>query len=256
MSHYQFLQTYLGLLEKLTSQTLYDLDFTLIEYSKEETSPYWNLALTNTVLTTEQLKEIEDKFLELERTPAVYFENREDLLDLKTFLANSEYKQTWEDSWMFYEKELPGGEFDLVKKVETEKDFETWLDLFNRCYQKDDPQNPYGELGDYLVTFKSSWEAHHRDGSVECFLAYDNDQPVAVATLNSYEGLGYISNVGSLRSVRGKGFGKLVTLAAVNSSQKHGNKLHCLATEDGTYPNEFYKRIGFETKFTAVGYTK
>ncbi len=82
------------------------------------------------------------------------------------------------------------------------------------------------------------------------------DSPVAVSTLNNYEGIGYISNVGSIKEVRGEGFGKLSTLYCVHKSQKNGNKVHCLATEEDTYPNEFYKRIGFQTKFTAVGYKK
>ncbi|MBP9700192.1 hypothetical protein KBD71_02825, partial [Candidatus Woesebacteria bacterium] len=70
------------------------------------------------------------------------------------------------------------------------------------------------------------------------------------------QGHGYISNVGSLRSVRGEGFGKLVTLYAVDQSIKNRNSFHYLGTEEGHYPNVFYTRIGFETKFKAVGWSK
>jgi len=75
-------------------------------------------------------------------------------------------------------------------------------------------------------------------------------------TLTNHDGIGYISNVGSLRKVRGEGFGKIASLYPVSQSIKNGNLEHCLATEEGTYPNEFYKRIGFETRFTAVCYVK
>jgi len=81
-------------------------------------------------------------------------------------------------------------------------------------------------------------------------------EPCAVATLTNFDGLGYISNVGSLKKVRGKGFGKIATLYCVAKSIKNNNQEHCLATEEGAYPNEFYKRIGFVTRFTACGYTK
>jgi hypothetical protein len=59
-----------------------------------------------------------------------------------------------------------------------------------------------------------------------------------------------------LLSVRGEGFGKAVSLYAVDQSIKNGNTLHCLATEAGHYPYEFYKRIGFVPKFTAIALTK
>lgn len=91
---------------------------------------------------------------------------------------------------------------------------------------------------------------------IEYFMVYKGNKPVAVSTLTNYGDIGYISNVGSIREVRGEGFGKAATLFCVKESIKHGNKEHCLATEEGAYPNEFYKRIGFATRFTAIGYTK
>jgi len=56
--------------------------------------------------------------------------------------------------------------------------------------------------------------------------------------------------------VRGQGYGKAATLYCIEQSIKNGNFEHCLATEENTYPNEFYKNIGFSTRFTAIGYTK
>ena len=56
--------------------------------------------------------------------------------------------------------------------------------------------------------------------------------------------------------MRGEGYGKLATLYAVLESQRLGNSDHALATEEGTHPNEFYKRLGFETRFTALAYSK
>ena len=80
--------------------------------------------------------------------------------------------------------------------------------------------------------------------------------PVAVAALTIVNGLAYISSVGSLRRVRGQGFGKLATLFCVQRAKDSGLTEICLATEEGTHPNEFYKRIGFTTRFTAKCYVK
>ncbi|MBU1071268.1 hypothetical protein KKG65_02540 [Patescibacteria group bacterium] len=81
-------------------------------------------------------------------------------------------------------------------------------------------------------------------------------EPVAVTTLTNFAGIGYISNVGSLKKVRGKGFGKTASLYSAQQSVNNGNQVHALATEEGDYPNEFYKRIGFETKFSTLGFVK
>ena len=146
--------------------------------------------------------------------------------------------------------------FFQVKKVKSEEDLKIYLETFNNCYKNDDPQNPYGELGDYLKVAEKVWYENHSLDRIEYFIAYKGAKPVAVATLTNFEDLGYISNVGSLKEVRGERFGKLVTLYCINVSKSRGNELHFLATEEHTYPNEFYKRIGFETRFTGIAYAK
>ena len=93
-------------------------------------------------------------------------------------------------------------------------------------------------------------------GKIEYFTVYNDTGPVAVSTLTNFASIGYISNVGSLKEARGKGFGKIASLYCVARSKENGNTEHALATEEGQYPNEFYKRIGFETRFTALGYVK
>ncbi len=192
------------------------------------------------------------------RKTVVYFENKKDFDGLKVLLESVGYKKFFEDSWMFHKgKNLDESKFDHVKEVDNEDDLETFLKTFDKCYQKDDPQNPYGELGDYLEVARDSWHQHHATGKIEYFIVFnEKDTPVAVSTLTNFAGIGYISNVGSLIEVRGKGYGKLASLYCVYKSKKSGNTEHALATEEGQYPNEFYNRIGFETRFTAVGYLK
>lgn len=107
-----------------------------------------------------------------------------------------------------------------------------------------------------LKVAENVWHKHNKTNKLEYFVAHKNNKPVAVSTLTNYNEIGYISNVGSLKEIRGEGYGKLATLYCVEQSKKNGNTKHCLATEEGTYPNEFYKKIGFKTRFTATGYSK
>lgn len=257
MTNFEFLQKYIKLQEEIMFDEIIDLGLATIGCSKTDKSGFWNNALTNQILNDKKISKIEEVLTSRERNSSIYFENRDDLKPLIGSLLSNGYVKDWEDSWQFWSgREIDKKHFDSVKKVDTEKDLMVFLKTFDACYREDDPQNPYGQLGDYLKVSENVWHKHNKTGRLEYFMVFKDEKPVAVSTLTNYEGIGYISNVGSLRGVRGLGFGKAATLYCVDQSIKHGNSIHCLATEEGTYPNEFYKRIGFATKFTALGYTK
>lgn len=250
-----FLKKYLKLQSGVMFDELINLNFASIGYSKTDRTTFWNYALVNQLLSEEQLSQIKQKLNSLDRKSAIYFEENSENQDLVKFLTIKGYIKDYEDSWMFFEGEINNQGFGQVKRVETTKDLKVFLEVFDKCYLEGDPQNPYGSLGDYLKVAEQVWHKHHVTSRLEYFIAYQDKKVVAVATLNNYQGIGYISNIGSLKEVRGEGFGKLVTLYCVHISQQRGNNIHCLATEEGTYPNEFYKRIGFKTLFNGVCYS-
>lgn len=137
------------------------------------------------------------------------------------------YNHSFEDCWLFHSGEkINPDRFKQVKKVSTEKELDIFLKTFDACFQKEDPQNPYGELGDYLKMAEKVWYRHNTTNRIEYFTIYSGDEPVGVSTLTNFKQIGYISNVGSLRKVRGQGFGKLATLYGVDLSKKRGNKYH------------------------------
>ena len=256
MHHSQLLHNFLKLQEAVVFDRLIELPFATIGYSKKDTSVYWNFALVQEMITNVQIKELEENFVKLSRDSTITFENKEKQSGLESVLIDQRYKKTFEDSWLFYEQELVDKtHFDSVVLVKNEEDLRIFLTTFDACYQKNDQQNPYGELGKYLIMAKDTWFTN--ESKRLCyFTVFDNQTPVAVSTLNSSNGIGYISNVGSVLRVRGKGFGKAATLYAVQESLRQGNKQTFLITEEGTYPHEFYKRLGFVKKLSTLGYTK
>lgn len=257
MNNFGFLSKYQQLQKGVMFDKIIDLGFAFIGYCKVDKSAFWNLALINKSLSEEEISKIEKTFKSLDRNPTIYFENREDFKPFINSLKEKGYKREYEDSWMFWQdKEIDKSRFNLVKKVSTEEELKIFLKTFDTCYQKDDPQNAYGELGDYLIVAENVWYKHHESNKLEYFIIYKNERPVAVSTLTNFEDMGYISNVGSFREVRGEGFGELATWYCIEQSKNNGNKIHYLSTEEGTYANEFYKRIGFDILFTAVAYTK
>ena len=234
-----------------------EFDFGSLVTLKNSISVYENYVLVNRLLNKKDIEKIEVEFKKINKTATIYFENRADLKKNVEFLKENNYLHEWKDSWLFYEKKvLEDDMFKKAKRVENENDLDVFLEIFNNSYQKNDPQNPYGEITEYLINSKNRWIEFHGSNYLQYFIAYKNSEPVAVAALTSANGLGYISAVGSLKKVRGEGFGKLITLYSVFISQKIGNNKHFLLTEDGTYPCEFYKRIGFNPEFSAIGMFK
>lgn len=257
MNNFNFLEKYYKLQQDIMFDKLINLDFDIIAYSQIDKSEFWNNILVNKILKSTEIDLAEKEFEKLERKPAIYFENKKSLLELKEDLFKKQYVKEWEDSWMFWQDgDIDTSRFDGVRKVTNDKELKIFFNIFDKSFQEDDPQNPYGELGDYLEVSEKVWYKHNKTNKIEYYIVYKDDKPVAVSTLTNYDGIGYISNIGSLKEFRGGGYGKLATLYCVEQSKINGNIEHCLATEEETYPNEFYKRIGFNTRFTAVGYVK
>ena len=51
------------------------------------------------------------------------------------------------------------------------------LKTMDDCYQEDDPQNPYGELGDYPKLLEKAWKEFHDQG-LDYFIAYEGAKPI------------------------------------------------------------------------------
>lgn len=254
--NFTLLRTYQKLQYSIMFDELVELGFATVGYSKTDASVFWNNALTNQSLNEKQINDIERTLASVNRKSTVYFEHRNDLIKLTHVLESKGYHKSFEDCWQFWSnRTIDERYFNSVKEVITREELRIFLGVFDACYQKDDPQNPYGELGNYVKVTEDVWSKHHSTNRLQYFLVYRNGMPVAVSTLTNFGGMGYISNVGSLRKVRGEGFGKAATHYCVKESLKNGNEECCLATEEGQYPNEFYKRIGFVPRFTAVGFT-
>lgn len=257
MENIEFLKKYQKLQQGIMFDKLIDLKHSIFGFSQLDKTAFWNFALVLRNINKNEFSEIEEKIISMNRNLVIYVEDSNEFLGTVELLKSEGYEKLYEDSWMFWKAdEISDERFGQIKKVESEDDLRVYLETLDNCFQNDDPQGPYGELGDYLKVAEKVWYEHHDSNRIEYFIAYKGEKPVAVATLTNFENLGYISNVGSLKEVRGEGFGKLVTLYCVSVSKSRGNGSHFLATEEGTYPNEFYRRIGFETKFTGIAYSK
>ena len=259
MTNYEIIETFLDIQRDTMFAELTPFPFGTMNFSPVEPSPFWNYLLTDQILNDVEIAEVEKYLQSKDRKPEIYFEVKPALEPMKDILKAKGYVFHNEDSWMFYDVTRPIGitDFSTVRRVNTVEDLAVWIQTMDKCYVDGDPQNPYGPLGEnYINVAQKAWKANHAAGKFEYFIVYKKDEPVAGATLTYKNGLGYISNIGSMPSVRGEGYGKLATLFCVNEALKNGVSDVFLATEEGTYPNAFYKKIGFKTRFTGIAYVK
>jgi len=199
MNNSEFLDRYQQLQYTIMYDLLKNLGFGSLAVGSTYESAFFNHVQTKKILTDQNLKTLETELEKLDRKSAVYFEKSKDLEPNIKLLQENNYKKLWEDSWMFHNESDISSDFDNIELIEDESRLEVFLETFDKCYQKDDPQNPYGELGNYIDVARTVWNFHKGTNRLQYFLIKD---------------------------------------------------------EEGDYPNEFYKRIGFSTKFTAVGYVK
>lgn len=226
----------------------------IFAHSKDSTEEWWNFALLKNPLTIKDLKLIETFFEKRKKLPSVYFSD--DFDSTKDFLLKKGYSLNTIDSWMFWNHLSPELKNENIIKINNDKDFESWLDTYIKSYPENDPKNPYGEQKEFASILKNLWY-ERKIKNEQFYMALNSiNKPVAVGLLTNHNKIGEISAIGSIPEVRGKGFGKKMSLYCVQESFKQGNNYHLLTTEEGDYPYEFYKRIGFEPKFTAYLFTK
>lgn len=224
-------------------------------YGEGDTETWWNFVLLKNPISKKELELVEEFFVKRKRKPSVYFTDDKKYDGMHELLLGEGYEITMNDSWMFWNGKCPSVEGDEIIEVKSDAEFGKFLETFLKSYPKDDPKNPYGEQKELAKLLKKSWE-EGKTKKDKFYIAFDKGEPVAVGILTSYNEKGYLSGIGSIPSVRGKGFGKKISLYCVRESFKQGNKLHFLGTEKGDFPFEFYSRIGFESEFGAYFYTK
>jgi GNAT superfamily N-acetyltransferase len=252
---------------KLYQKTLFDLAYfdnlekignVQIASTGFDDSVWWNNATFDGELTDEIIAKAERYFRSINRKPIFYF--AEDALNEENekLLINKGYAQTDYEVWL--EQKTPKinvDRFDQIRKVENEQDLEVFIKTIDRGYGADDPDNPYGGLGDYLSQIRESFRLHGASGKITRYIIFDeNDNPASVGSLTNYERIGYISNIATVLEKRRQGYSAALLNYLLDNSVKAGNKTHCLATEVGSVPDKIYRKVGFTEMFRAKYYTK
>lgn len=159
---------------------------------------------------------------------------------------------------MFFESAEPQfamSENFTIKPVETVEEMKIFIDVFKRSYGGATPDEPYGALPkEYGECIFESFSKPQKDKNTIHYLGMLGDELVGIATLIYSGEFGCIFNVGTIPNYRKRGIGKALTLNAVADSIKNGAKIVFLQTEQGSFNEKYYTKLGFSAKFIGEGF--
>ncbi|MBM3134334.1 MAG: GNAT family N-acetyltransferase [Chloroflexi bacterium] len=129
-----------------------------------------------------------------------------------------------------------------IVRVRTERDQTDWLDVHMVGFEEPEAARP--DFGQYLASSLAEPQS-----GLEHFVARWRGEPCAISTLLAAPLATGIYHVTTLPAYRGRGLGKALTLAAMQSARRAGYVDAILFATPSGYP--LYQRLGFEMVATA-----
>jgi len=129
-----------------------------------------------------------------------------------------------------------------IARVQTARDQADWLDVHMEGFEEPEAARP--DFEQYLAGSLAEPQS-----SLEHYVARWRGEPCAISTLLAAPLAAGIYHVTTLPAYRGRGLGKALTLAAMQSARRTGYAEAILFATPSGFP--LYQRLGFETVTTA-----
>ncbi|HDL75116.1 MAG TPA: GNAT family N-acetyltransferase [bacterium] len=224
---------------------------------------YWNFASKINVSEKEienSIKQITEFFKKKNRKPVIYVTPFTKPRSLSKLIQRAGFKLQFKESWMFYKEvnlKFTVPKNFTIKKIKTKKEMKIFVDIFNKAYSGADPEDPYGPIPpEYKEALVDSFKKNQKNKFTVHYLGFLKNKPIGVATLIYFGKYAGIYNIGTVLDKRKKGMGSSITLKCVLEAQKNKAKFIFLQTEQKSYNEKFYKKLGFSTKFIGQGFVK
>ncbi|NQV14789.1 GNAT family N-acetyltransferase [bacterium] len=237
------------------------IDGAVLLYSDIIDDFFWNYAAQVNITegrVEELIQEVITFYREKKRLPSVYVTPFSKPNKTSKCLENHGFKVELRDAWMIYEKEPPAigkPKALTIEEVKSNQQMEIFVKVFYEAYGGASPEEPYGELAaTYGEAIRLSCRNPSKETNVINYIGFVGEKPVGIGTLISSNGFGGIYNVGTSSDSRREGIGSAISLRAVEDSMKQRNTVTYLMTEEGSYVEELYRKLGFCTEFVGEGY--
>ncbi len=233
----------------------------LLLWNEKIEDSYWNFA-TKIIVVKKSLRELVKKVISFYKTrnrqPVIYFTPFTRPKNLPNLIKKFGFKSEFRDAWMFYEKTRPKEVVMprnfVIKQVRNKEGMRVFVDVFNQAYSGATPEEPYGELPkEYGECLFDSF-TKQKDKKTIHYLGFLNKKPVGIVTLIYSGNFGCIYNLGVAPNYRRKGISSTLVLNAVVDSIKNKTNIVFLQTEQGSYNEKYFNKLGFSTEFIGEGF--
>ena len=226
--------------------------------SKTMDDYFWNIVYFKHKISFEQIRKIENIFLEYKRTPSIYL-SRDDLYynENKQVLLDHGYRLNNTDVYMKLDGFKSYKINTKIKIVENEKEYEDFMKVLSSAYN-DNIENQSENVYADAVTdcyFKAVKNTMNSKEHIH-IIVYDINIPVSVATLNYKNGIGGINNVGTAQGYWNRGYGKQLMTYLINKFYELGGGTLTLSTEYQSKNQKFYEKLGFKEQYVMEQYMK
>lgn len=247
----------------------YDLLNGMYFDSKEETDDYvlcsskimddtfWNMAYIKNMLNKDVLFEIENKFKAINRNSCIYI-GRDDkyYLDNKEFVINNNYHLNDNDVYMILD-DYKAVDINMnIKVVESDEEYNDFMKVLSSAYNdhiENSTENVYADA--VTECYYEAIKMSIGNGKTYHIIGFNNDNiPVSVATLNIFNNIGIINNVGTSQGHWNKGYSKQVLSYLIRLFREHDGVYLTLCTEYHSKNQAYYEKLGFKELYVMEQY--
>lgn len=184
----------------------------------------------------------------------------EEIYNKREIFFDSSYELVSNEVWQIFDnfKELDNikSNCDLNVKLEKTTDMKLYSEEMMKAYQTGDKDDPYGDLDSVYKEVYENYQKIESEYTDEFYFAKVNDKIVGI-TSGVYDDEIYgIYGLAVKKDFRCRGIGKEIIKQQLKMCKDKNLKLAFLQTEDGYYPADTYRKLGFKDVCTEYYYIK
>lgn len=181
------------------------------------------------------------------------YDNRETFFDDNYELVSNEVWQIFNNF-----ENLDNIVTNCPSNIELEKttDMKLYSEEMIKAYQTGDEKDPYGDLDTIYKDVYENYRKAPNEYVDEFYFVKINDEIIGVTGSTCDNEIYGIYGLAVKKEFRGKGIGKEIIKQQLRMCKNKNLKLAFLQTEEGYYPADMYRKLGFKDVCTEYYYVK
>ncbi len=170
---------------------------------------------------------------------------------------NEVSKEVWQIFENFNELDNIDSKCNLNIKLEKTTDMELLAQINEKAFKTGDPLDPYNDIDSGYIKMYENYKGTQNSKYNRDFYFIKVDDKIVGVTTSVYDDRIYgIYGLAIIKEYRGKGIGTECLKQQLKICKKKNRKIAFLQTEEGYYPANLYRKIGFRDVCTAYYYVK